>query len=129
MFTSDLPRYYDRQGGPISMLQWSLRHQDSGYRVVAQDRLRGWLVSTVWLGLDHGFGQGPPLIFETMVFPPDGRLPYEEEYCERYATEKEARDGHEQALTWTVEQIRSGPRVQWRAVPDDLTNWRDWPSD
>jgi hypothetical protein len=24
--------------------------------------------STVWLGIDHGFGQGLPLIFESMVF-------------------------------------------------------------
>lgn len=25
-------------------------------------------VSTVFLGLDHGFGDGPPVLFETMVF-------------------------------------------------------------
>jgi hypothetical protein len=25
-------------------------------------------VSTVFLGLDHSFGTGPPLLFETMVF-------------------------------------------------------------
>jgi hypothetical protein len=54
--------YYDRRGLPISMKAWSLRHRDVSYRVVTQDRLRGWLVSTVWLGLDHSFGQGPPLL-------------------------------------------------------------------
>lgn len=25
-------------------------------------------VSTVFLGLDHNFGDGPPLLFETMIF-------------------------------------------------------------
>jgi hypothetical protein len=113
--------YYDRRGWPISMTAWSLRHGDVNYRVVAQDRLRGWLVSTVWLGLDHNFfGQGPPLIFETMVFAPEGGLLGNEEYCERYATEEEARAGHYQALFWAVDKIRASPRVQWRAVPDDL---------
>ena len=38
-------------------------------RQVALDRLPLATVSTVFLGLDHGwFGKGPPLIFETMVF-------------------------------------------------------------
>jgi hypothetical protein len=132
MFSSgDHPLCYDRQGKPISVAAWSFRHCDSGYRVVAQTRLRGWLVSTVWLGLDHSYGQGPPLIFETMVFLPDGSSlgDGDEEYCERYATEAEARDGHDLALNWVAEKIRNGPVVQWRAVPDDLTNWRDWPSD
>jgi hypothetical protein len=29
------------------------------------------VVSTVFLGLDHSFGEGPPLLFETMVFVND----------------------------------------------------------
>lgn len=44
-------------------------------------------VSTVWLGLDHGFGGGPSLIFETLVFPLQERM-------ERYATKAEAEEGH-----------------------------------
>lgn len=33
-------------------------------------------VSTVFLGLDHQYGDGPPLLFETMVFggPLDGEM-------------------------------------------------------
>lgn len=27
----------------------------------------------VWLGLDHRYGEGSPLIFETMVFPEQAR--------------------------------------------------------
>lgn len=44
----------------------------SGQRFVARDKLDdGTVVSTVFLGLDHQFGDGPPLLFETMVFPAD----------------------------------------------------------
>lgn len=47
-------------------------------------------VSTVFLGLDHRmFGEGPPILFETLVFggPNDGRM-------ERYCTWEEAERGH-----------------------------------
>lgn len=46
-------------------------------------------VSTVFLSLDHSFGQGPPLLFETMVFggTMDGRQV-------RYSTWDEAEAGH-----------------------------------
>lgn len=47
-------------------------------------------VSTVFLGLDHNWGNGPPLIFETMVF---GGLLDEEQ--DRYSTWDEAKIGHE----------------------------------
>lgn len=46
-------------------------------------------VSTVFLGLDHSFGDGPPEVFETMVF--GGVLDQE---CVRYATKAEAIAGH-----------------------------------
>ena len=37
-------------------------------RVVFQTDLPSGMVSTVFLGLDHQWGDGPPLLFETMVF-------------------------------------------------------------
>lgn len=46
-------------------------------------------VSTVFLGSDHRWGEGPPLIFETMVF--GGTLDQEQE---RYSTWSEAEKGH-----------------------------------
>lgn len=59
------------------------------YKRVAYDELPGDVkVSTVWLGLDHGFA-GKPLIFETMVF--GGPLAEEQE---RYSTLTEAMAGH-----------------------------------
>jgi hypothetical protein len=46
-------------------------------------------VSTVFISLDHSFGDGPPLLFETLVF--GGPLADE---GERYSTKAEAEEGH-----------------------------------
>jgi hypothetical protein len=59
-------------------------------RHVARDELApGVIVSTVFLGLDHQFGNGPPILFETMVFDD-----YERGDGERYSTWDEAETGH-----------------------------------
>lgn len=49
----------------------------------------GVRVSTVFMPLNHQFGDGPPLVFETMVFggPLDGEM-------ERYSTKQDAEVGH-----------------------------------
>lgn len=47
-------------------------------------------VSTVFLGLDHGYGEGPPILFETLVF--GGPL---DQSGDRYCTWEEAEAGHE----------------------------------
>jgi len=51
-------------------------------------------VSTVFLGMDHQWGDGPPLLFETMVFGGDF-----DEWQYRYATLEEAIAGHYRAVT------------------------------
>lgn len=91
------PQHFDREGEPITMRQWltltSLgQGTDEWYNRIAQTEIGSYRVSTVWLGLDHGFGQARrrPLIFETMIFGPTGH----DEGCERYATETDAREGH-----------------------------------
>lgn len=62
-------------------------------RVVAKTTLpNGKFVSTVFLTIDHQFGEGPPLLFETMLFPADGSLIEEE--MDRYSTWEEATQGH-----------------------------------
>lgn len=74
------------------MLEWCKRFEDNAYKRVALTELaNGVSISTVWLGLDHSFHGGPPLIFETMTFP-------DSENCERYSTEAEALAGHEEMV-------------------------------
>ena len=85
--------YYDRRGNRLTLTQWCGRMKDDAYRRVAFDRVGGAEVSTVWLGLDHGWGGGPPLIFETMVFGGD-----ENEWQARYATEADAMAGHAEVV-------------------------------
>jgi hypothetical protein len=91
--------YHDRSGTPITGEQWSRRHADRAYvRIAATtitdtaDPAHTLTVSTVWLGIDHGFSVDVllPLIFETMVFGDDAL----ELDCHRYCTEPQARSGH-----------------------------------
>ena len=52
------------------------------------------MISTVFLGIDHSFGQlGPPLLFETMVFIGDG-----DGDMNRYPTWKLAEQGHDEMV-------------------------------
>lgn len=91
--------YYDRHGIPLTMNQWAqLRGGDEPeYCRVARtavmaphDPNRIVHISTVWLGLDHSFGNNDrPQIFETLTDGPDG-----DEVMERYSTEDEAEAGH-----------------------------------
>lgn len=69
----------------------SIRDGEDAYRVARTELDDGRYVSTVFLGLDHQWGEGPPLLFETMVFP-------ECEDYERYATWDEAVAGHDQVV-------------------------------
>lgn len=85
--------HYDRAGNRISMRDWGRLRQFGGdYMIVKQETIGDYFVSTVWLGLDHGFGRGAPVIFETMVFHTGSSSDLD---CERYCTEEEASEGHE----------------------------------
>jgi hypothetical protein len=90
--------YYDKQGNAIDVVQWGRYFENLDYRVVARDILDdGKVVSTVWLGIDHSFGDtDTPVLFETMVFPSETE--WSEIYMNRYNTEEEALAGHAEAI-------------------------------
>jgi hypothetical protein len=96
--------YYDRAGNPITLDEWAAMATRKARRV-ALTEVGPYVVSTVWLGLDHGFGPGhAPLIFETMVFPGQGwhddtYLAPAFDYQDRYSTEDQARQGHAETVT------------------------------
>lgn len=93
--------WYDRQGQPIDVQTANRLLGDVTYRRIAKTNIKSasdpaidWDVSTVWLGVDHSFSDGPPIIFETMVFGSgDG-----DQYMQRYATEEAARAGHAETV-------------------------------
>lgn len=70
------------------MTTWAKRSEASD-RTVAVSNIHGSKVSTVFLGLDHSFDGGAPLLFETLVF--GGDLDGE---MDRYGTWDEAVAGH-----------------------------------
>jgi hypothetical protein len=72
-----------------SLAAWGRMFDDSDHRIVGFDMVEDVRVSTVFLGLDHNFGGGPPLLFETMVFGGE----YDQQ-CDRYSTWDEAEAGH-----------------------------------
>ena len=85
--------YYDREGQPMELMEWA-QAIEAGRNVVAKTKLSGGVeVSTVWIGLNHQWGDGPPLIFETMVF--GGAMDQEQN---RYSTETEAKAGHREMV-------------------------------
>ena len=92
--------YYDFDGNPIGSLEWTRLFEDLPARQVARTDLDGGVyVSTVWLGLDHRFGgDGPPLIYETMIFggPHD-------EWCWRWPNRDAALAGHDQAVALALD--------------------------
>jgi hypothetical protein len=75
------------------LIEWA-RWFEKADRHVARDEINGILVSTVFLGLDHGWGMhSRPVLFETMVF--GGKY---DQSQERYCTWDEAEAGHKQWL-------------------------------
>lgn len=122
---SGTPLHYDRQGRPISLRQWVRIAESPRGRFVKSTNVGPFRVSTVWIGLDHGFGSGVPLIFETMVFEQQRRAARWDgvlflyhfdamEICRRYSTERGALRGHQ----LVVSEVRR--RRKTIAGPDAL---------
>lgn len=92
--------YYNKFGVRIGRTEWGQLMQDQEYKRVDMTTLPdGKVVSTVWIGIDHNWMDGPPLIFETMVFPEDS---WSELQTKRYETLSDAVEGHRQTVKeWT----------------------------
>jgi hypothetical protein len=91
--------FYDRAGQPIAdVLEWARLFETMDRRVALDDVVCGdgsVRISTVFLGLDHNWDGGPPLIFETMCF---GGPPPVDQWQTRYSTEEQARAGHQKVV-------------------------------
>jgi hypothetical protein len=66
-------------------------------RVVSKTNFGDIQISTVFLGLDHQFDEGRPILYESMVF--GGKL---NERCIRYSTREEAITGHNELVAEVV---------------------------
>jgi len=93
------PRWYVLEGKQVrparNMMEGVRAFEDFDKRRVAETYVGEVRISTVFLGLDHSYSDdGPPLVFETLVFGGllDGDM-------ERYSTWGEAEAGHARMVT------------------------------
>jgi hypothetical protein len=85
---------------PCDLMTWAQWFEKRPVRALLRETVReGVDVSTVFLGIDHQYGDGPPLLWETMIFggPRDG-----DQW--RYPTYDEAMAGHEAAKAIAVSE-------------------------
>jgi len=83
---------------PFMDPRWVAMWKAKDARRVAFDEVGDAQVSTVFLAMDHQYGDGPSLWFETMAFMPCNQP------CWRYATWDRAEAGHRAV----VEALREG---------------------
>ena len=81
----------------VDLITWAKWYEKTE-RHVAYEKIGDVRVSTVFLGLNHNFGDGAPILFETLVFggPLDGEM-------DRYTTWEQAEAGHKAM----VERVKS----------------------
>jgi hypothetical protein len=90
----------DRQVVACADLQeWAIAWGTASNQI-ARTVLGTAVVSTVFLGLDHSFTGGPPVLFETMIFDKGRPRAYQVRYC----TIEEAESGHRRAV-YHVDQL------------------------
>jgi hypothetical protein len=99
----------DKSGNPtpcediIAWAKWFEQDPESR-RIVARDTFRAAdgtdvIVSTVFLGLDHGYHGGQPVLWETMIFGGAGL----DEWQERSTSHEGALANHRLAITELVD--------------------------
>lgn len=74
---------------PTDVEGWAMWFNRADRQIARAEIGNDVIVSTVFLGPDHQFGDGPPLLFETLVI--GGALNGE---IKRYSTKHEALEGH-----------------------------------
>lgn len=94
-------------------LRWA-KWFETADRHVAQTTVGSTWVSTVFLGIDHQFGDGPPLVFETMTFPlnANGERDASGEETYRYATWSDAEAGHAAVVKRLQKQLQTASLLE-----------------
>lgn len=93
----------------ISTKQHMEFQRDFSRRIVGKTHVTPDIeVSTVFLGRDHQYGDGPPLVFESMVFGGSDDIDQE---CWRYSTWTEADQGHAAAIEWVKAKLADAARI------------------
>lgn len=95
----------------ITWAEWMQRADENQQRSLAKDDVGDVLVSTVFLGTDHNFGDGAlPVLWETMIFGGE-----HDQYQGRYCSRENAEMGHKRALEM-VRISRQGLLGAWKRL-------------
>ncbi len=91
---------YNRLAGkkvvPCTSEQMAVLYENDDQRVIAQEDVGQFWVSTVFLAIAHGLNRDEH--FETMVFDHNPDSPDNDVHIERYSTWDEAEAGHKQIV-------------------------------
>lgn len=74
------------------LFKWG-RWLEKSERTIKRTKIGDALISTVFLGLDHNWGDGEPVLFETMVF--GGKM---DSHMRRYTSYDAALTGHKRVV-------------------------------
>lgn len=92
-----------------NIMVWGMWRQHNHDTHVAMARIHGLYISTVFLALNHGWGNGEPVLFETMIFDEIEHHPDLDNYQDRYTTWEEAETGHLSAIAMVQKYLT--PRI------------------
>ena len=96
----------DESGDPYQVedtIEWAKGYEKMDRIIARTSVTKDVMVSTVFLALDHSFGDGAPVLYETMVF--GGSLDQE---TERYCTREESLTGHAKMVARVEGVINEG---------------------
>jgi len=117
--------YLDADKNPqpcFDTLEWAAKRNGVMESVVKKTYTHLGEISTVFLGLDHNHKfQGPPVLFETMVF--GGPLDQEQA---RYCTWAEAEIGHDEMKARVMEWNTFIGNIKWRIaiIKEAFEEWK-----
>ena len=100
---------------PCDLLTWAQWFETADRHVAETMIAENVWVSTVFLRLDHQWGVGPPLLFETMCFA--SQYPRIDNDCERCSTWSEAEAMHAHMCAHVREALDQGRASRPEEMP------------
>lgn len=90
-----MSRFFDKKGQPISLYKFGELFEDKDYRFILHEHIKGYRISTIWLGADRSDIDGGKdiSIFESKVFDSKDEVDQR-----RYPTLEKAILGHKELV-------------------------------
>lgn len=117
LLTGHLYKLDGKKPVPCSVEEYLTFMQSAANRIIEQTHVGPWLVSTIFTGIDHNFGQGDKRLFETQIF----NLPGDAQPRWRYATWKQAVRQHRQ-LVVLLESQGAEPLLRDMGLPENTSS-------